>query len=168
MRRVSTMSRKKPRIISASSSADRPAPNENSGCSMRSPSGVSSWTSSGPPSCWPGPKTSARSGPKPALSSLGLTYDSSLLTGCRGVSADRSTVDAGEAQLVTGTTPVWLPKVPGRRGRVRIRLRAASGGPHQRDQLRGHLVERFERAFGAADGYGALERGDDHPGQARC
>ena len=31
--------------------------------------------------------------------SVGLTYDSSLLTGCRGVSADRSTVDTGRPSL---------------------------------------------------------------------
>ena len=38
----------------------------DSGCSTRSPSGVSSWTRSGPPSAWEGPNTSTRSGPKSA------------------------------------------------------------------------------------------------------
>ena len=47
-----------------------PSSKEKSGCSTRSPSGVSSWMSSGPPSCCGGPKTSARSGPSrpPAVS----------------------------------------------------------------------------------------------------
>ena len=122
-------------MISASSSADRPSPKEKSGCSTRSPSGVSSWTSSGPPSrCWLGPKTSARSGPKPAC----VTYDSSLVTGCRGVSADRAAVCAARvAQLVTGTTPA-PPKLPGRCGRERIRL----GGPSNR---RGWVVGSASR-----------------------
>src|SRR4051794_22612314 len=110
-------------MTSASSSAESPSPKEKSGCSTRSPSGVSSWTSSGPPSrCWLGPNTSARSGPKPALSSVGLTCDSSLVTGCRGVSADRVGVCARLDQLVTGTTPRGSPDY---RGDV---TRSESGG----------------------------------------
>src|SRR4051794_10979800 len=92
---------------------------EKSGWSTRPPSGVSRWTSSGPPPAWCGPKTSLRSGPNSDVCSL-TAHSPALLhvVGARGLrcrpGANATLPDpfaevvrrSCGGRAVTGTTPV--------------------------------------------------------------